>query len=561
MNKIIGIDLGTTNSLVGIYQDDTAKLIPNVFGELKTPSVVSVLDSGEVVVGKPAHNRLLTHPEVSVAEFKRYMGTEKIFSLAAQRFTAEELSALVLMSLKNDAERYLQQPVSEAVISVPAYFNNEQRESTKRAAKIAGIHVERIINEPSAAALAYGLNTAKKNSTYVVVDMGGGTLDVSILEIFEGIFEIQATSGDNYLGGMDFTKAIVDHVKEKHFTDIQEFSLKEDARLYDFAEDIKLSLEEFDFIKKSLEFRGKVHDVYLTRGVFDGLCQELLRRIKSPIHNAVTDSNIDVDEIEGVILVGGATRMKVVTKYLSSIFTELPQCSYDPDLAIAKGATIQAALKSRNIEIHDLVMIDVCPHTLGVQCMDNDELIFSPIIERNTTVPASQTRRYYSSHPDQDRVVIKVFQGESINPHENILLGELALTLPKTGAIEEIQVTFTYDINGVVEVDAKTLSTGETVTQYIQKRDHNYSDEEIRKSFEKIKDLKILPTERAVNVAFLSKLENTYSRSLGEERDVVAQAVLEFKASLKTLNSLEIDRAREKISVYLKMRSEFFSQH
>ena len=305
MNKMIGIDLGTTNSLVGIYESGKTSLFPNVFGELKTPSVVSVLESGEVVVGKPAYNRLLTHPEVTIAEFKRFMGTDKQFKLGLKQFTAEELAALVLLSLKNDAERCLRQPVKEAVISVPAYFNHEQREATKRAAKIAGLVVDRLINEPSAAALAYGLECKQKQCTYVVVDMGGGTLDISILDIFEGVFEVQATSGDNYLGGLDFTKAIVTFIKEKYLEDITEFSLKEQAQLYTLAEHLKLELEKADFLKKAFEFRGVIYDVYFSRGHFDDICQRLLHRIKRPVLSAVTDSDIDIDQIQGVVLVGG----------------------------------------------------------------------------------------------------------------------------------------------------------------------------------------------------------------------------------------------------------------
>ncbi|EKE73748.1 Hsp70 family protein [Gallaecimonas xiamenensis] len=546
---IVGIDLGTTNSLVSVFGNQGAELIRNRHGDYLTPSVVSLLEDNTLVVGKVAKNRQILYPELSLAEFKRYMGSDKTFSLNGTAFTPVELSALVLGSLKADAEAHLGQPVAEAIITVPAYFNNRQREATRQAAELAGLKVERLINEPSAAALAYGLNEAQNlDSTYIVLDMGGGTLDISLIEVFDGVFEIHACAGDNYLGGLDFTQALLDDIKaHPDFADLDQ-SLATLERLTHFAETIKQALSEQDFVSQSIDIAGRERTYTLNSKGFEALVTPLLQRVKKPLLQVVRDADIDADDIDGVILVGGATRMKVLHRQVARLFGNIPLSSYQPDQAIAMGAAIQGALKARKQEVKDVVVTDVCPYTLGVKCRNgNGDLVFSPIIERNTTIPVSRTRSFSAAYPGQEDVVIEVYQGESIRPQDNVYIGQYSLALPKHDQLEGLLVTFTYNIDGVLEVVTTIESTGMQAKAYFEKDGLLADQASIEASFAKLAGLKILPRDKEANIHFLSELERLFAESLGDFRSQVAQSIDAFSAALGSHDEQQIDQSRAAI--------------
>lgn len=550
---IIGIDLGTTNSLVGVWKDGEVSLIANAHGDLLTPSAVSVTEDRTILVGAAAKDRVVSHPHKSASEFKRYMGAKKTHILGGAPYSSEELSALVLGSLKRDAENYLGESVTEAVISVPAYFNNKQRQATQRAAELAGLTVERLINEPSAAALAYGLQAlvdadADQSLSYLVLDLGGGTFDVSMLEIFDGVFEIHASAGDNYLGGNDFSEVILEDFLAQHKLNRQvlsQVSLEALSSVSDSAKHL-LSIEEST--KFSLEINAKRYDYTLTRDTFETLCAPLIERLRHPIMRVMSDSGLSSAELAGVILVGGATRMPLFHSQVSRMLGRIPANQYNPDHAIATGACIQAALKARNESLNDIIMVDVCPYTLGVEVNNqHNQSEFMPIIERNQAVPVSETRSVYSGYPGQDQVNIKIYQGESFKPEDNVFLGKLEVPLAKSEELQELLLTYTYDLNGVLEVEVTIASTGVKQRLYIADDAESMSPEQLAAGFEKLKALKVLPRDQAENIALFAKLQRLFEESLGEQREFHAQLTRYFQAELDTHNKGRIEQSRKEI--------------
>ena len=556
---IIGIDLGTTNSLVAYYTDEGPKIIPNRLGERLTPSVVSIDENETVYVGKTAQERMRLYPESSAAVFKRDMGSDKKYNLAGKEFTAEELSSLVLRSLKEDAEEFLGEPVEEAVISVPAYFNDMRRKATKRAGELAGLKVERIISEPTAAAIAYGLYNDDKPAKNLVFDLGGGTLDVSILDYFPPILEVRAVAGDNYLGGEDFTQVIEDMFYKKN-PDIAKDGLtyREVAMIHKAAEQCKLELSD----DGSSTMRCKVGDKEVTMELsyadYDKACEELYDRIRVPVKRALGDAKLKLTDINKIVLVGGGTRLAGVRSFVSKMFHTFPDTSINPDEAVALGAAIQAAMKERKESIKEVVLTDVCPFTLGTEVVVDlgngfkESGHYCPIIERNTIIPASRTDRFYTIHDNQSKISIRVLQGESRLADNNLELGVLEIEVPQRKAGDEsVDVTYTYDINSILEVEARVISTDKKYRKIIKGQYTEMTDEEIEERFKELAYLKVPPREQEANKLILLRAERLYEEALGIDREVLENEVRKFELALGSQDKRIIEKEREKLKDFL----------
>lgn len=555
---IIGIDLGTTNSAVSVWKNGRAELIPNALGDRLTPSVVGMDDNGDILVGRIAQERLLTHPLMTAAAFKRHMGTAKEVRLGDRRFRAEELSALVLRALKADAESYLGEPVTEAVISVPAYFNDTQRKATRMAGELAGLKVERLLNEPTAAAIAYGLHQQKPETQFLVFDLGGGTFDVSILELFDGVMEVKAVAGDNYLGGEDFTNVIVDHFLASFGTEASSLERKTLAFLRDQAESGKKSLSKQQPIVMRAGIGGETKELLIDRERFEKLTLPLVERLRKPIERALLDASIDANSIDEIVMVGGASRMPVVYSMLSRMFGRLPAASIDPDETIAVGAGIQAGMKERSEELQDVVMTDVCPYTLGTEVAmayetgEYESGHFSPIIDRNTFVPVSRVKRFSTVNEEQRRIIVKIYQGENRLAANNLLLGELEVEFPPgTTGIRDVDIRYTYDINGILEVEVKTVGLEDVHRIVIEENPGVMSREEIERRLAQLATLKIHPRDREKNRLLLARGDRLYEERLGDEREWIGLAVQRFEAALNRQDAKEISEEADRLEQFL----------
>lgn len=554
---IVGIDLGTTNSLVAFCGENGPEIIPNRLGEPLTPSVVSLFEDGEIYVGETAAERMALYPEMSAAVFKRSMGSPKTYKLGERTLTSEELSALVLRSLKEDAEAYLKEPVTEAVISVPAYFNDAKRRATKRAGELAGLKVERIISEPTAAAIAYGLYQQKPETKYLVFDLGGGTFDVSILERFHNILEVHAVAGDNFLGGEDFTAVLVQMFLKA--ADIKEEALtpKESLGVRNQAEKCK---REFS-LKKKAAMRCKIGGEWIeheiTLSAYEQACELLFERIRKPIKRSLSDAHVKLSEIDDIVLVGGATKLPIIRKFVGRLFGRVPNTSVNPDEAVAVGAAIQAAMKARSEKVREIILTDVCPFTLGTEVVvENGERFegghFCPIIERNTVIPASRTERLYTVTDNQTSLRVNILQGESRFAKNNLSLGEVTVSVPEAKAGEEaIDVTYTYDVNSILEVVVTSVSTGKSERKIIKNQDTQMTDEEIEKRMEALSYLKIPPRQQEENKLLLFKAERLYEESIGDLRKEIEYYLRQFEAVLNTQDPEKIKEARKEFKAYL----------
>lgn len=538
---IIGIDLGTTNSLAAYFSEDGPKIIPNRLGKHLTPSIVSVDENEQVFVGETARERGLLYPGTAAQVFKRSMGSAKKFDLGHKQFTAEELSSFVLRSLKEDAEEYLKEEVTEAVISVPAYFDDKRRKATKRAGELAGLKVERIISEPTAAAIAYGLYEKTKNTKFLVFDLGGGTFDVSILELFQNILEVRAVAGDNYLGGEDFTEVLEKLFLQKKELDRDSLDAKTRGHLHKAAENCKIGFTDSTKSLFSCNLNGKAEELEISLREYEELCEPLLDKIRKPVQRSLSDAHIKLSDIDVVVLVGGATRLPVVKNFIVKLFRKFPDTSVHPDEAVALGAAIQAAMKERNQAVKEVILTDVCSFTLGTEVTVNrgngryESGHYCPIIERNTVIPASRTERFYTLHDDQTKITINILQGESRFAANNLLLGELTVNVPKNRAGEEsVDVTYTYDINSILEVEVKVLSTGEVKKQIIKSKENEMTDEEIQERMEELSYLKIHPRDQEENKLLLLRCERLYEESMGDVRRVIDHEIRKFEEALNT---------------------------
>jgi len=556
---ILGIDLGTTNSLAAVYRNGKVEIIPGRLGNNLTPSVISIDKEGTIYVGETALERKHTDPENTAAVFKRSMGTDKKFILQGKSYLAEELSALILKSLKDDAQQYLGETIDEAVISVPAYFNDRQRKATKKAGELAGFKVERIINEPTAAAVAHGISQAEDSTHYLVFDLGGGTLDVSILELDDMIMEVRAVAGDNFLGGEDFTDVLYRMFINKFNLDENIIPIRTLTTIKRQAEKAKKEFSSKDTVSMAVVVKDEPLQMTVSLTEYEKACDLLFEKIKKPIERALRDSRIRLSDIDEVVLVGGGTKLPLIRRFVGRLMGRPAKIGINPDEAIVTGAAVQAAMKERNSDIKEIVLTDVCPYSLGTEVAHTtyggkiESGYFDPIIERNTVVPTSRTQTYYTLSDNQRKVLVPILQGESRLAKENLLLGSLEVSVPPRPAGEEsITVRFTYNINSILEVIVKVNSTGVEKKMIIQNEDSIFSEKEAEEIMEKLDYLKVHPRDSEENKLLILKAERMYQEALGSLRPLINAALMEFESVLDKQEPDAIPAARDEFRANLQ---------
>ena len=569
MSKVIGIDLGTTNSCVAVLENGEPQIIANSEGMRTTPSVVAFTKGGERIVGEPAKRQAVTNADNTVISIKTHMGTDYKVNIEGKSYTPQEISAIILQKLKADAESYLGQQVKEAVITVPAYFTDAQRQATKDAGRIAGLEVKRIINEPTAAALAYGMDKLDQDKKILVFDLGGGTFDVSILEIGDGTFEVLATAGNNRLGGDDFDKVIIDYLAEE-FKKAEGVDLREDnmalQRLKEAAEKAKKELSSTMSSNINLPFitataSGPKHmNIDLSRAKFDELTHHLVEKTMEPTKRALADAGLSVSEIDDVLLVGGSTRIPAVQEAVKKFIGKDPHKGINPDECVAAGAAIQAGVLTG--EVNDLLLLDVTPLSLGIETMGN---VMTKIIERNTTIPTKKSQVFSTAADNQTAVDIHVLQGERSMAYDNTTLGRFQLSEipPAPRGIPQIEVTFDIDANGIVHVTAKDLGTGKEQKVTITSGT-NLSEEEIERKVkeaemnaeaDKAKKDKIEAVNQADSTIY--QTEKTLNE-LGDKVNADDKSAIEAAvASLKEVKDKESATAEEIKSAIDEVMNKF----
>ena len=556
---IMGIDLGTTNSLVCVYRDGRAELIPNELGDYKTSSAVSVMEDGTVLVGAAAKERLVSHPESTAASFKIWMGTEKKLTLGERQFRPEELSALVLRQLLEDAQRYLGEPVEEAVISVPAYFNDDQRCATKLAAQMAGLTVKRLINEPSAAALYHRYSTQSGDSQMMIVDFGGGTLDVSIVDCFENIIESTAIAGDNRLGGDDIDKVIVEHFCRENSLTESQLESSQRASLYRQAEAAKIALSGISkeaantfpsgetAVSISIRHKETPYSLTLTNGLLRQLCEPIFQRVRGVIVRAMKDRD-QSSRISVVVLVGCSSGLTVFVDFLEELFGRRPHVAEGPDEIVALGVGLCAGIKERAEDLQDLVMTDVCPFSLGVATYSyagDKTPHMAVLIPRSSMLPASHQERFYTLHNNQNSLRFEIYQGEGYFASENLKLGELEVQVPPGLAGEQSAlVTFTYDIDGILHVSARS-SGGDYRDKLILNSKLHLTEAEKVRAMERIKQIQLAAQGSQKEQLLLERGLRLYEQTTGQRREMAAGLVSYWKQMLDRGNLIERERSYE----------------
>ncbi|WP_279021604.1 molecular chaperone DnaK [Intestinibacter bartlettii] len=557
MAKVIGIDLGTTNSCVAVLEGGEPQIIANNEGMRTTPSVVAFTKDGERIVGEPAKRQAVTNAERTVTSIKTHMGTDYKVDIDGKGYTPQEISAIILQKLKSDAESYLGQKVTEAVITVPAYFTDAQRQATKDAGRIAGLDVKRIINEPTAAALAYGMDKLDEEKKILVFDLGGGTFDVSILEIGDGTFEVLATAGNNRLGGDDFDKVIIDYLADE-FKKAEGVDLRSDKmalqRLKEAAEKAKKELSSTMSTNINLPFitataEGPKHmNIDLSRAKFNELTADLVEKTMGPTKSALADAGLSVSEIDDVLLVGGSTRIPAVQEAVKNFIGKEPHKGINPDECVAAGAAIQAGVLTG--EVNDLLLLDVTPLSLGIETMGN---VMTKIIERNTTIPTKKSQVFSTAADNQTAVDIHVLQGERSMAYDNTTLGRFQLSEipPAPRGIPQIEVTFDIDANGIVHVTAKDLGTGKEQKVTITSGT-NLSEEEIEKKVKEAEMNAEADKQKKEKIEALNQAESTIyqtEKTLNELGDKVSaedkSAIESALENLKSVKDKESSTAEE----------------
>jgi molecular chaperone HscC len=572
MSEIIGIDLGTTNSLAAYLGDDGPQVIPNALGSSLTPSVVGVDKQHKLLVGAAAKELQVMHPESCASLFKRYMGTDWKIKLGGRTYSPEELSGLVLRSLKQDAEALFGHPVERAVITVPAYFNDQQRKATLHAGRIAGLQVERILNEPTAAALAYGFHESEQEKILLIFDLGGGTFDVSLVELFAGSLEVRASSGESILGGEDFTRTMAARVLESQGYVFERTELDAPALVARTIQQCELAKRRLSsepsatirLADRSGNLPDNSPNSTITRAEFEKWTGSILARVELPIRRVLGDAGLKREDIHEIILVGGATRMPAVVELVARTFGKQPRHGLNPDEVVALGAAVQAGLIAKHKSVDDLVVTDVCPFTLGVQInkqfgLEHRDGYFLPIIDRNTTIPVSRVHRLSTVEPNQTTVRLKIYQGESRRTDGNLFIGEFSVTgVPRGPAGQPLDVRFTYDLNGVLEVEATIVETAKTFRHVITQYARGLNQEQVARAVEEMAKLKTHPREETANRFLLQRAERVYRELTLNDREMLGQLLDGFEAALGMDDRDAIERHREALTEFLDRHE---SQH
>ena len=566
MGRMIGIDLGTTNSLA-TYIDDNGEIqfVKNEYGNILIPSVVGIDENDDIIVGELAKERRMMNAGETASNFKRRMGTDAKIKVKNRTFDAQMLSSFVLKHLKENAEKQLNEKINRAIISVPAYFNDKQRRDTKMAAELAGLTVERLINEPTAAALSLGSHILDQNLKFIVLDLGGGTFDVTLLETFENIMEVMSISGDTMLGGEDFTTKICEIFLKNIKLSIADLSRDERTKLYTKADRAK-KLISLKNVEIEMEIKGKKYKSEITQENFRETVKPLLVKMKVAIDKALQDGNTDAREIEKVILVGGAVKLGIIEEFVEKYFhkmrgekiyfnnddfienNKLVSIAADPDTVVAYGVGIAVGMKERNKVFKERILTDVCPFTLGTEIVGRR---FAPIIPRNTTVPTSRSEYFYTIEDYQSQVTVGIYQGESLNIDDNLFLGEFLLDVPQNLAGKEaINVRFTYDINGILEVEAKVVSTGVKKSKLIINGD--LSEEEKNEKIKMLKEIKIQSENKNKDKLLLERANRIYAEIVNTEiRNHISDYLENYKMVVATGDRIRIQKAKESFSQFL----------
>lgn len=559
---LIGIDLGTTNSLSGICRDGKMILIPNEFGSVLTPSAVSVDEKGNICVGAVAKERLVSHPESSVASFKRFMGTDKVFTLAGRDFTPQELSSFVLRQLIESAAKFLGEEVTEAIISVPAYFNDNQRYATKEAGELAGIKVERLVNEPSAAALAAsrlkGGGEGKEGGeegSYLVFDFGGGTLDVSVVDYFDNVIEILAVRGDNRLGGDDFDEIIARRFCEEQGAEYEKLTPSQKASLLRLAEKCKRELTTAPKAELTYEIGGAPGVLTLTNVSLAEMSQSIFDRISRVITEVLKDGRRTILDMDEIVLVGGSSRMPVIALFLQTFLGRVPRMMGSPDEMVAMGAGVYAGMKERRHEIKDLVLTDICPFTLGTEVYnyaDHKKSIMSPVIERNSVLPSSKINHYTNAYDYQEYITVGIYQGEAYYCEDNVKLGELEIRImPVRRGKAKLELRFTYDINGILEVEVTDRLGNLTKRKVLTSESTRLSPEDLEGRLKELMAYKLMPAGGIRARLALARGERMFQEMLGEKRKMVAFELERLQKAIKEQNDQQVANIlREAESVF-----------
>ena len=549
---ILGIDLGTTNSLGAVYRNNQVELIPNRFGSYLTPSVVSVDDDGNVIVGQIAKERLISHPELTAASFKKDMGTNRTYKMGKRTFTPEELSSFVVHSIVSDAENYLGESIDEIVISVPAYFNDKQRVATKRAGALANVKADRIINEPSAAAMASYFETSREQ-LFLIFDFGGGTLDISIVECFQTMVEILSVSGDNRLGGDNFHEIMVQNFLKEHQIPKSRITAKEYAVLIRQAEQCKQKLTTDKSAKMSAVIDGTVYQSEYTNQRLLEESGEIFARIKKVLSHALRDGDVRLDEIDAVVMVGGSSKMPLIQSYLNHILKQKPIVMGNCDEMIARGLGLVCAVKERQEDVKDYVLTDICPFTLGTDVYNESDPRHSymhPIVPRNTVLPCSRIKRFYTVKDDQQRVEFDILQGEQVYAEDNLHLDKIAIAVPKNKKGKEaVDVRFTYDINGILLIDITVVSTGKSISKVVSQ---NMKEADLEKKVKELEKLRVHPKDLSENQYILEKLSSLYEEAPTYLREPLSNSIKAFSMLLEEQDPRKIKKYRKYIESFIR---------